>query len=60
MAEVIDRRFRTLYDTDSEHPEEVLPYALEDLTVASYLGTPSPSRIPAAIEAVRQAALLDL
>lgn len=57
MAEVIDRRFRTLYDTDSEHPEEVLPYALEDLTVASYLGTPSPRRIPAALEAVRQAAL---
>jgi hypothetical protein len=57
MTEVIDRRYRILYDSESERPEEALPYAFEDLTVASYLSTPALGRIPAALEAVRQAAL---
>lgn len=57
LADVIDRRFRTLYDQEVGRPEEALPYAFEDLAVANYLGTPERARIPAALEALRMAAL---
>jgi hypothetical protein len=58
LAQVIDERFRLLYEQDAElAPQEMLPYAFEDLAVAVYLKTPDASRIPAALEALRLAAL---
>jgi hypothetical protein len=58
LGQVIDDRFHLLYDQDAElPPHEMLPYAFEDLAVAKYLDAPDLERIPAALEALRLAAL---
>jgi len=54
---VLDRRFRALFDAGAADREEMFHYAIEDQVVAEYLGTPDPIRIPAALEALRVAAL---
>lgn len=55
--DVLDRRFRSLSDPDAASLEDVLQYAVEDMTVARFLGTPESDRIPPALEALRMAAL---
>lgn len=54
---VLDRRFRALFDAEAADREDMFHYAVEDQVVAEYLGTPDPMRIPAALEALRVAAL---
>jgi hypothetical protein len=54
---VMDRRFRSLYDPDSSQRNELYEYVVEDQVVAEYLDPPDPHRIPAALEALRVAAL---
>lgn len=57
VMRVLDRRFRSLFDPESAHRAELLQYDVQDLIVADYLDTPDPVRIPAALEALRVAAL---
>lgn len=53
---VLDRRFRSIYDTEA-HLDDTLEFEAADQVIAEYLNTPSPVRIPAALEALRAAAL---
>ena len=57
ILRVLDDRFRSLFDPAVAQGTELLHYALEDLIVAEYLGLPDPARMPAALEALRVAAL---
>ncbi len=54
--EVLDRRFRAIYDPEA-NLEDMLQYAVEDMTVAHYLGTPRFDRMPPALEALRLATM---
>lgn len=53
---VLDRRFRSIYDTTA-HLDDTLEFEAADQVVAQYLDAPEASRIPAALEALRAAAL---
>ena len=57
IVRVLDLRFQTLFAQAASQRVEMLLYALEDFIVTEYLGTPSPARVPAALEALRVAAL---
>jgi DNA integrity scanning protein DisA with diadenylate cyclase activity len=57
ILRVLDLRFRGLYDLEVAHRAERFHYALEDLIVADYVNPPDPFRVPAALEALRVAAL---
>jgi hypothetical protein len=50
-------RFRNLFDAGSVYRADRFHYLLEDLVVADYLDPEEPNRIPAALEALRVAAL---
>lgn len=54
---VLDLRFRTLFDPEVAQHTELMQFAVEDLCIAHDLGTPAFERIPAALEALRSAAL---
>ncbi|MBX6313659.1 MAG: hypothetical protein IRY99_12185, partial [Isosphaeraceae bacterium] len=54
---VLDRRFRSLFEPQVVEREEMVHYAVEDLTVTEYLDPPDASRVPAVLEALRAAAL---
>ncbi len=54
---VLDRRFRALFDPEAAHREEMFHYAVEDFIVADDLDSPDAVRVPAALEALRVAAL---
>lgn len=54
---VLDRRYRALFDPEAAHREEMFHYAVEDLVIAEVLGAPDGIRVPAALEALRVAAL---
>lgn len=54
---VIERRFRAIYDPEGSELGSTLEFEPEDQIVAEYLGTPQSDRIPAALEALRGAAL---
>lgn len=54
---VLDLRFRTLFDPEVAQHAELMQFAVEDLCVAHDLGSPNFERIPAALEALRSAAL---
>ncbi len=56
-VEVLDRRFRALFDPEAVHREDYFHYAVEDLIVAADLDLSWSVRIPAALEALRVAAL---
>jgi DNA integrity scanning protein DisA with diadenylate cyclase activity len=56
VLNVLVRRFFLIYDSEA-HLDETLELEISDQVVAEYLGTPDPSRIPAALEALRAAAL---
>ncbi len=53
----LDLRFRGLFDHEIAHRIERFHYVLEDLIVTDYLDPVEPYRVPAALEAMRVAAL---
>ncbi len=57
ILRVLDLRFRGLYDLHVAHRAERFHYVLEDLIVTEYINPPDPFRVPAALEALRVAAL---
>jgi hypothetical protein len=57
IVQFLDRRFTALFDPAAAHREDMFHYATEDIVVAEYLGVPEPMRAPAALEALRVAAL---
>jgi len=57
IVEAIDLRFRGLFNQELSHRLDRFEYQTEDLIVADYLDTVSSHRIPAALEALRAAAL---
>ncbi len=57
IVEAIDLRLRGLLNQDLSHRLDRFSYQTEDLIVADYLGTASPYRVPAVLEALRVAAL---
>lgn len=57
ILEALDLRFRGLFDVDVANRLERFHYAGEDLVVAEYLGDDDLFRVPAALEALRVAAL---
>jgi DisA bacterial checkpoint controller nucleotide-binding len=57
IVEAIDLRLRGLINQDLSHRIDRFSYQTEDLIVADYLEAASPYRVPAALEALRIAAL---
>ena len=57
IVEAIDLRFRGLFNQELSHRFDRFQYQTEDLIVADYLDTVGAHRIPAALEALRVAAL---
>jgi len=57
ILEALDLRFRGLFDLDVAHRIERFHYVNEDLIVTDFLGDDAQFRIPAALEALRVAAL---
>ncbi len=57
IVEAIDLRLRGLINQDLSHRVDRFSYQTEDLIVADYLEAVSPYRVPAALEALRIAAL---
>lgn len=56
-ARVLDRRFRALFGYEVSRREDLYHYAIEDLVITEVLNPPAPLRVPAALEALRVAAL---
>ncbi len=54
---LLDRRFRALFDPSATQREDMFHYAIEDFIVAHDLDPPDSVRVPAALEALRVAAL---
>ena len=57
ILRVLDDRFRTLFDLAVTDLSDMFHYANEDLIVTDYLSPPGQSRLPAALEALRAAAM---
>ena len=57
VVSTLDLRFRSLFDSTEAHRIERFHYAAEDMIVTDFLRTVEPFRIPAALEALRVAAL---
>lgn len=57
ILRVLDERYQTFFDLSSVDKTDLFHYALEDLVIAEYLDPPEPDRLPAALEALRAAAL---
>ena len=57
IVRVIDHRFLALFDLEAVHRVEMFQYAFEDFIVTEYLDPPEAVRVPAALEALRIAAL---
>ncbi len=57
IVEAIDLRFRGLFNQEIAHRFDRFHYLTEDLIIADYLDLIDPYRLPAALEAVRVAAL---
>lgn len=53
----LDERFHSLFDQKASSRSDIFQYALEDVIVTEYLNPPEPQRLPAALEALRVAAL---
>ena len=53
----LDLRFRGLFDPEVAHRIDRFHYVLEDLIVTDFLASEEPYRVPAALEALRVAAL---
>jgi hypothetical protein len=57
VVQALDLRIRGLFDSDLDDRVERFQYLMEDLIVTDFLRPHSPYRIPAALEALRVAAL---
>ncbi len=57
ILRALDLRFRGLFDPAVAHRIDRFHYALEDMTVTDFLEPVEPFRVPAALEALRVAAL---
>ena len=57
VVQALDRRFRGLFDQDFADRLERFQYLTEDLIITDFLQPVSPYRVPAALEALRVAAL---
>jgi DNA integrity scanning protein DisA with diadenylate cyclase activity len=57
IVRVLDHRFRAMFDLSVTNRAELFHYAVEDFIVTEYLDPPEPIRVPAALEALRVAAL---
>ena len=57
IVRTLDHRFADLFDGEAVHRAEMFQYAFEDFIVSEYLDPPESVRIPAALEALRVAAL---
>lgn len=57
VLRALDLRFRGLFDLEVAHRIDRFHYVLEDLIVTDYLEPEEPFRVPAALEALRVAAL---
>ena len=57
IVRVLDHRFLALFDPEAVQRAEMFQYAFEDFIVSEYLAPPEAVRIPAALEALRVAAL---
>src|SRR4051794_22081951 len=57
IVRVLDHRLNALFDPEAVHRAEMFQYALEDFIVTDYLDPPGAVRVPAALEALRVAAL---
>jgi DNA integrity scanning protein DisA with diadenylate cyclase activity len=57
IVRFLDHRFLALFDPEAVHRAEMFQYAYEDFIVAEYLNPIDPVRVPAALEALRVAAL---
>jgi DNA integrity scanning protein DisA with diadenylate cyclase activity len=57
IVRMLDRRFRAMFDLSATNRPELFHYAIEDFIVTEYLDPPDPIRVPAALEALRVAAL---
>ena len=57
VVQALDRRFRGLFDHDFADRLERFQYLTEDLIITDFLQPVSPYRVPAALEALRVAAL---
>jgi hypothetical protein len=57
IVRVLDHRFLALFDPEAVHRAELFQYAFEDFIVTEFLDPPDSVRVPAALEALRVAAL---
>ncbi len=57
ILRLLDARFRTMFDPKSGPRVETFYFAIEDFIVTEFLDPPGPLRVPAALEALRVAAL---
>ena len=57
IVRAVDLRFRSLFDQNLADRQERFQYLTEDLIIADFLSPVNPLRIPAALEALRVAAL---
>jgi hypothetical protein len=57
ILNLLDLRYRSMFDPKMTQLAELFHYAIEDLIVTEFLEAPFPSRIPAGLEALRVAAL---
>lgn len=57
VLRALDLRFRGLFDPEVAHRIDRFHYVLEDLIITDYLDPVEPYRVPAALEALRVAAL---
>ena len=57
IIRTLDHRFLALFDAEAAQRAEMFQYAFEDFMVTEYLAPPESVRVPAALEALRVAAL---
>jgi hypothetical protein len=57
ILRLLDLRFRAMFDPKAAQKTDLFHFAIEDNIVTEFLDPPHPSRVPAALEALRVAAL---
>ena len=57
ILNLLDIRYRSMFDPQMTQLTDLFHYAIEDLIVAEYLDAPHPGRVPAGLEVLRVAAL---
>ncbi len=57
ILNLLDMRYRSMFELETSQLTDMFHFAIEDMIVTDFLDAPFPHRIPAAIEALRVAAL---